>query len=70
MGCRVAGDAMSNEFGTIYLTGPWAPGEQQWHQGYIRNHTAAGAWVFPNNFTSDGGTFYPADKIARIKMGH
>lgn len=57
-----------NEPGTVYLTGPYAPGGQDWHRGYIRNHTAAGVWVFPNNFESGNGVFYPADKIQRIEM--
>lgn len=62
--------AAHNEYGTIYLTGPFAPGGVDWHSGYLRNHTAAGIWVFKNNFTTEGGTFYPADKIQRIRMGH
>jgi len=58
-----------NEYGTVYLKGPWSPAGSDWHSGYLRNHTAAGVWVFPNNFCSDGGVFYPAENIQRIKMG-
>lgn len=59
-----------NEYGTVYLKGPWSPSNKDWHAGYLRNHTESGIWVFNNNFNQDGATFYPATNIQRIRIGH
>jgi hypothetical protein len=51
---------------TVYLTGPFAPGNRDWHQAYLLRQDQLGITVVENNVGTGEKTTYPWVKVQRV----
>lgn len=51
---------------TVYLKGPWGPGDKTWAKGYITKQDATGVWLNEREDWRGTSTFWPMLTIQKI----
>lgn len=58
-----------SEKSTIHLNAKIAPGDKDWHQGYIVRRDNYGVTINPNRDQHGPFTFYPWHQVTKIEEG-